>query len=242
MKTRIWKLVPLVLLAPVLTLVLGSLAEPASSPPSVATLRADYIGAQKCKNCHSSSDSGDAYGKWQEAMHSDAYERLSSAESKELAKQVGIEDPQKAEACVRCHVTGHGEPEDHFARGFDRELGVQCETCHGPGQDHMKARFKAAMGKKKGAGYEPLPEGEMIVSPGVETCVGCHNPESPSYKPFCYYEALPRIAHLDPRKERSEEERAKYGTCPHGSPCPHAEGCPDGTCNLRPEKLAELRK
>jgi hypothetical protein len=105
----------------------------------------------------------------------------------------------------------------------------------------MKARFKAAAVEKP-KGYEAVPESEVITATKVDVCVQCHNPKSPNYKPFCYYEARGKIAHLDPRKPRTDEEKANYGKCPCGAPCPHAEGCPEGKCNLKPEDLAAMKK
>jgi len=229
-----------------LPLTMAGLALPflRSSAPTSAPRPAEdrYIGAAKCKACHQSEESGDPYGIWSEAPHAHAFHVLASDESKQLAAELGLGDPAKADACLECHVTGHGEPEDAFARGFKQELGVQCETCHGRSEAHMKARFKAAAGGEKLEGYAGVAVDEVVVSPGVDVCVECHNPKSPSYKPFCYYEKRAEIAHLDPRKPRSEEELAAYGTCPSGSPCAHAEGCPDGKCNLTPEALAALRE
>lgn len=224
-----------------LTLLLSSSS---GRPPEAPPVAGKYIGAGKCKNCHSAAETGDQYGAWTKALHAKAFETLaSSAEAKAAAKERGIDDPAKADACLECHVTAHGEPADALARGWKPELGVQCETCHGPGGDHMKARFKAAASGEKVEGYQALPAGEVVVTPGVEVCVRCHNPKSPSYKPFCYYEARGKIAHLNPTKPRTDEEKANYGKCPHGTPCPHAaEGCPEGTCNLKPEELAAMRK
>src|SRR6185295_4817207 len=103
-----------------------------------------YIGAAKCKNCHNSAKSGDQFGKWKEQKHAKAFETLASAEAKKLGKEKGVDDPQKAEQCVKCHATAASEPADHLAKGFDKNAGVQCETCHGPGEKHMKARMAAA--------------------------------------------------------------------------------------------------
>jgi len=214
-----------------------SSAERTTSPNPVPD---KFIGAKKCKSCHSDEESGDPYGAWSAAKHSKAFETLEGAAAKEMAAKLGISNPAESDACLECHVTGHGQPEGEFARGFKPELGVQCETCHGPGEDHMKARMKAAFSGPTGEGYQGSSVDEVIVTPPVDVCVQCHNPRSPSYQPFCYYEARGKIAHLDPRKPRTEEELESFGTCPHGDPCPHAEGCPEGTCNLKPDELAEL--
>jgi hypothetical protein len=201
-----------------------------------------FIGAAKCKNCHSAAESGDQFGAWEKAKHSHAFEVLASEEAKKSAASREITDPQANDACVKCHVTGFGLPEESFKRGFKKEAGVQCETCHGGGEDHMKARFKAAAAGAAAEGYQAVPEGEVIVTPGVQVCVACHNPESPNYKTFCYFEARAQVAHLNPLKPRTEEEKAAYGKCPCGVPCPHAEGCPEGVCNLKPEELSALKQ
>ncbi len=229
-------------LVPLVALLALPLLSSSSRAPSPTAAADRYIGAAKCKNCHSAEDQGDAYGTWSEAKHAHAFEVLKTPAAKEAGAKLGIDDPSTSDTCLECHVTGHGEDEGMLARGFKAELGVQCETCHGPGEAHMKARFKAAASGEAPEGYQGIATEEMVVSPGVELCVGCHNPRSPSYKPFCYYEARGVIAHLDPRKPRTDEEKAAIGTCPHGSPCPHAEGCPDGTCNLKPDELAGMRK
>lgn len=84
-----------------------------------------YIGAKKCKLCHSRDK---VYPTWAETPHAKAWDVLDSA-------------AQKNEKCVGCHSTG---------TTADGELltGVQCEACHGPGSDYktmsiMKDKEKA---------------------------------------------------------------------------------------------------
>jgi len=189
-----------------------------------------YIGAAKCKGCHSSPESGDQHGVWSKAMHAGAFKALASEEAKKLGAEKGIADPQKDDACVKCHVTAFGEPAEKIKKGFDPTLGVQCETCHGPGEAHMKARFAAAAKGDPGAGRVEVPAGEIIAAPTEETCRKCHNEESPSYKPFCFHEFEAKIRHVDPRKQRAD---LNPGPCS----CPKcAEGCPDSCKDLFAKK------
>ena len=189
-----------------------------------------YIGASKCKNCHSSDASGNQYGAWKGAKHSHAFEGLATDEAKKAAADLGIADAQKADECLKCHTTAFGEDEKLIKRGFKIEEGVQCETCHGPGEQHMKARFAEAAkgGDEEGFGDEEpgwvaLPEGEIIVNPSPEVCLECHNAEAPTFKGFCYYEFVQKVSHLDPRKERPEAEKVAC-TCghPEGHTCTEA--------------------
>ena len=80
-----------------------------------------YVSATACQQCHKQE-----YQQWSATRHAFAYETLLK---KERYFDAG---------CVSCHTTGFG-----YATGFqigdsDSTLkGVQCETCHGPGKQHI---------------------------------------------------------------------------------------------------------
>jgi hypothetical protein len=154
-----------------------------------------YIGSKKCKVCHNSPKKGAQFKKWQASKHAKAYETLGTAEAKEIAKKKGIADPQKADACLKCHVTGHGSPKDMFAASFDATEGVGCEACHGPGSKYksMKVMKDLYAGK-----VDPKTVG--FVNPTEETCKKCHNQESPTFKAFNFKEFYAKIAHEIPKK------------------------------------------
>ncbi|MCC7011236.1 MAG: hypothetical protein IT454_01630 [Planctomycetes bacterium] len=210
----------------------------AFAPQGVATSMATqaktpkYIGSAKCKNCHASAETGDQYGVWQKMGHAKAYEVLASDEAKKVAAEKGIADAQKDDKCLKCHVTAFGVPAEQIAKGFDIKLGVQCESCHGPGEAHMKARLAAAAAE--GGDKKPvvLGEGEIISTPDKKLCAGCHNTESPSYKPFCYYKNREKNAHLNPKRERSEAQKKELAKkCGCADKCPTPE-CAEGKCGV----------
>ena len=157
-----------------------------------------YIGAKKCKKCHSSAAHGNQYKAWSKMKHASAYTMLGEAKAKEVGAKLGAPDPQKSEKCLKCHDTGRGEPASAFASSFKPLLGVQCESCHGQGETHAKARSAAA---KAGDVIGPVPKGE-IAMPTEKTCKGCHNKKSPSFKAFDYKERCLKIAHPDPSKNK----------------------------------------
>lgn len=170
-----------------------------------------FIGAAKCKNCHNSASSGDQYGKWKEQKHAKAFETLATADAKKLGKDKGVDDPQKADGCLKCHATAFKEDAAKVAKGFDANAGVQCESCHGPGQKHMKARMAAAAAAgddSKAAARAEIPKDEIVARPEMATCTTCHNKESPSYKPFCMKKFTKEIAHLDPRDPKAADDLA----------------------------------
>lgn len=155
-----------------------------------------YIGVAKCKMCHKTVKSGDQYTKWSNERHSKAYATLATPESKEVAKKAGVtEDPQKAEKCLKCHVTAYAAPATAKEASLTLEEGVSCEACHGPGSAYKTNAVMKALyaGTQKGADVG-------LVEPTKEVCVKCHNPESPTYKPFNYEEAVKKISHPVPKK------------------------------------------
>jgi hypothetical protein len=169
-----------------------------------------YVGAAKCKNCHRSEKAGNAFGKWQKMEHAKAFETLGGAEAKEAGKKAGVDDPQKSEKCLKCHVTAYGVAADQLSKKFDPKMGVQCESCHGAGEKHVKDRLAAAGGDEDAGdaekAYVKIPDGEIVIEPTVDACLKCHNKESPTYKPICITNIAREILHLDPRKKRSDAD------------------------------------
>jgi len=187
--------------------------------PAIRAEDGIYVGAEKCKNCHSAPSKGDPYGKWMGEKHSKAFLVLASEEAKKTAKLKGIDDPTKSADCLKCHVTAFEAPAAMKHKKFDLTMGVQCETCHGPGSKHVEARLKdegdddAATAK-----LVELPKGEIIAAPTAETCFKCHNKESPNYVPFAFNKFAPVIAHLDPRKKRPADYLEKLPADPKDDP------------------------
>ena len=112
--------------------------------PADKPAAATYLGEAKCKMCHSKQ-----HATWKKMKHSEAINSLSAEEQK------------KAE-CVKCHVTGYGE-----AGGFESMektpamANVQCEACHGPGSNHMKA---------------PMADKKKTINGKGRDCRDCHSP------------------------------------------------------------------
>lgn len=150
-----------------------------------------FVGAEKCKMCHNSAAKGAQFTKWTESRHSKAFATLASEESKKIAAEKGIADPQKDPQCLRCHVTGTGAPADKLIDKYKATEGVSCEGCHGPGGDYWKMDVMKDQAKAVAAG---------LVMPTEETCKGCHNSESPTFKGFDFAAMKEKIAHPNPAK------------------------------------------
>ena len=212
------------------TSVLFSIGTDPTASPTPAPNR--YVGAKVCKNCHASEAKGNAFGKWEASKHSKAFALLASPEAKKVAEAAKVAgDPQKAAECVKCHVTAFGEDPKNIKKGFEPEAGVQCETCHGPGENHFKARFAAAAadeGKTDESKRLDIPAGEIIARPPVTVCLNCHNDKTSTYKPFCFKKGMAAIRHFDARKKRTPEE-LKDLECTCGDKPPGKNGECGGT-------------
>jgi len=80
-----------------------------------------YVSATACQRCHEQE-----YLQWSATRHAFAFETL--------LKKERYFDPN----CVSCHTTGFGY-QTGFQIGDETApfKGVQCETCHGPGKQHV---------------------------------------------------------------------------------------------------------
>lgn len=161
-----------------------------------------YVGAEKCKTCHKKPEDGEQYPKWLESKHAKAYEVLAGDAAKKIAADKGLGDPQQAKECLKCHVTAYDAPAEMLGTKYDVAQGVGCESCHGAGGDYYKK--KTMVGIISG---EIDPASVGLVIPTKETCMGCHNEESPTFKGFNYDEMLKKIAHPIPDAKKAEYKK-----------------------------------
>ena len=122
-----------------------------SSEPFEQDDKNSYIGSQACRECHQKE-----FTQWSHSSHATAFNTL---------RTVGREYYPE---CVTCHVTGSGYESGYQIGNPDREhlVDVGCETCHGPGKQHV---------------YTPLKENIRGQVP-EEVCMECHTSEhSPGF-------------------------------------------------------------
>jgi formate-dependent nitrite reductase cytochrome c552 subunit len=161
-----------------------------------------YVGAGKCKMCHNSARKGAQYKVWADTKHAHAFMDLASPKAMEIATAKGVKDPQKAPECLQCHVTGYGEPADHFAASFSDSAGVGCESCHGAGSQYLTrtVMMDIRSGKSK-------PEEFGLHMPTAATCAKCHNEKSPSGKSVDWAADSAKIAHPIPAGAETEDAK-----------------------------------
>jgi hypothetical protein len=160
--------------------------------PKADTTKADttkvvykYVGNSKCKACHNSALKGAINDGWAKTKHATAYATLANEESKKIATEKGIKDAQTDAKCLKCHVTGYGQP---TGDKYTVEEGVGCEACHGAAEGYvMKHGRDIKLGMELG-----------LVEPNEKLCVACHNEESPTYKEFVFKDAYKLVEHHTP--------------------------------------------
>jgi peroxiredoxin len=105
------------------------LAERGVPRSNLLPTNANIVGSDACQSCHEAE-----YALWQKSGHAHAGETLTQKGS------AGDEN------CLACHTTGYGL-DSGFPKGADlaahADLGrVGCESCHGPGGDHVGENAK----------------------------------------------------------------------------------------------------
>lgn len=153
-----------------------------------------YVGASTCTGaCHKSESQGKQLEIWQNSKHSQAFKTLQTPEADKIAKDKGFTTPAaETPQCLKCHVLGKEINPSELEDTFNKEDGVQCETCHGPGSEYKKLAIMKDREKSK--------ENGLIIHTEKEAfCTNCHNPESPSYKEFKYDEFWEKIKHSKPK-------------------------------------------
>ena len=104
-------------------------------PHSSKEVNGEYVGSQKCESCHEES-----YKIWKKSKHAKAWETL-----------LDLDPPRNFDPeCISCHVVGwHPTYYFPYESGFLSEadtphlVDVGCESCHGPGQAHVRAEMGA---------------------------------------------------------------------------------------------------
>jgi nitrate/TMAO reductase-like tetraheme cytochrome c subunit len=156
-------------------------------------LMGGFVGSKECKSCHEES-----YKVWKKSGHAKAWETLLE---KDPPRNF---DPE----CISCHVVGWS-PQNYrpFTSGFLSEektphlVDVGCETCHGPGEKHVKAEMGADFDlqeKLRKAAVITLEESQQAVSRAIsdmQPCMNCHDLDnSPDFDFQTYW---PKIEHRE---------------------------------------------
>ncbi len=145
----------------VLGAVVASLLAPSAGAAPQRVVDHDFVGAERCRACHA-----EEYNAMAKGPHARAFDVLGT---KDRA------DPR----CLSCHTL---VPDDLAAN----LLGVQCESCHGPGR-HYTIDYVMRDAE--------LAKLLSLAKVDDKTCLRCHTESSPSLNPFVVAEKIALIKH-----------------------------------------------
>jgi hypothetical protein len=158
-------------------------------PHPLAATNGNYVGSDKCANCHEES-----YRVWKKTPHSKAFAVLKNAVPPRNF------DPE----CVSCHVVGWN-PQKYFPykSGYLSEketpnlTNVGCEDCHGPGENHIKAENNGTPAQQTALRAAMRLTEEEAANPNSpkQNCWSCHDLDnSPEFKFPLYF---PFVKHVE---------------------------------------------
>lgn len=125
-----------------------------------------YVGARVCAECHTGPASGNQYSLWLASKHSQSYAALTKPEAEQIARLSGArQEPEATVHCLSCHSSAANAEPRQRQRTYRIEDGVQCETCHGPGSEHVA---------RQRAGTRSPCCREELRRPTKQLCLRCH--------------------------------------------------------------------
>lgn len=163
-------------------------AEPESTPR--------YVGSDKCERCHQS-----AYKTWKESGHSHAYQTLVDAKNPSRRQF----DPE----CIVCHTVGYGYKGGFLSQEKSANLvNVGCESCHGPGSEHLKntgdATWHALMNPWKAKEGETADQKKARTLKADQFCQTCHDMDNDvTWTNDGFARKWPKVAHPTPEAEKN---------------------------------------
>lgn len=123
-----------------------------------------FVGSKACQECH-------------ETEYNNFVKFSKKAKSYEhIAKMFPKLKEEEKKECFSCHTTGYGKGGFVSIEKTPQFSDVGCETCHGPGQEHIEAGGDPELIKGKG-------------SLSIENCTSCHINERVqafNFKPLLY--------------------------------------------------------
>jgi hypothetical protein len=154
-----------------------------------------YMGSSVCSLCHSgSTNAADIYTPWAATKHARAFKEAID----------GVSTDHFGKNCISCHVVGFDTNALAANNGFDDVMvssgwifptnftngtfasmpaelqnlaNIQCESCHGPGSEHVNAAIYPAFTRTNLANWPRI--GATLAA---GSCVQCHDSLSHHYK------------------------------------------------------------
>ncbi len=152
-----------------------------------------YVGVTRCvSSCHKTERQGSQLEIWKNSLHSKAFKTLETETAEKIAIEKGYNSkPVEIPECIKCHLLGKELTPEELSVTFEKEEGVQCESCHGPGSEYMKVSIMKDRNKS-------IENGLIVYEDKQKLCIICHNEYSPTFKPFDFESSWKKIKHYKP--------------------------------------------
>jgi hypothetical protein len=147
---------------------------PAAESLAPATVQS-YVGTNQCVVCHRPQAST-----WAETSHAQAFTHV---------PEQYHNDPK----CLKCHVTGFGDPSGYVADGSKDLLMVGCESCHGPGALHVEAVQQFILSETDDPNIEQKLRDTIIKTPTNSVCAACHQMQAHQSHPAYVGRLSPQV-------------------------------------------------
>ncbi len=142
----------------------------------------DFSGVTKCAACHFPQ-----YKDWKSTPHGNAYNILPKKYRKDAQ-------------CLACHTTpAHGQAVVVDAPDTT-QLGVSCESCHGPGREHARYALSFVSRDRVFTDEELKVLRSKIQRLALDQCIKCHI--SKAHKPHPKYDPDPAAGETEGRSDR----------------------------------------
>ena len=171
-----------------------------------------YVGADECTSCHSG-----IVNQWKQTSHATAFNTLIKVHRNYYPR------------CVVCHSVGFGYETGYELGGEEDELlGVQCESCHGPGKKHI--RYATGQLPLNNSSKESRYMRRTVTA---QHCMECHDQEhSPGFdaQAYLHQECAPMMVAAVTTLKESTRQSVSKGTVTLDGPSLYQEsGC--ATCH-----------
>lgn len=140
----------------------------------------DHLGVATCASgvCHGSVRTRTAtavnqneYVIWSKRdRHRAAYNTLLTAESKSIAKNLGIKNAHEADMCLDCHADNVAQ--EHRGERFQLSDGVGCESCHGGAETYISTHVDDAANHASNIADGMYPTDDPRAR--AKLCLSCH--------------------------------------------------------------------
>ena len=139
-----------------------------------------YMGASSCSgsDCHGNSTArnkfrigqNEFYIWLQKDKHAKAYEVLTNADAKIIARNLKIAKPEESERCLVCHAVPVSP--DRQGTFYDITDSVSCEACHGPAEKWLAPHIRPGFDPQKATSLGMYNMKDFAKR--AEKCLECH--------------------------------------------------------------------